>query len=78
MISTSFQAMGKSYISMIASFLRQLVILLPAAWVLSKGGLDLVWWSFLIAEVFSLLYLALMYRKYQKTVFGSWAREKNE
>lgn len=33
--------------------------------------------EFPIAEVFSLLYLALMYRKYQKQVTWSWAREKN-
>ncbi|MGI6108554.1 MAG: MATE family efflux transporter [Eubacteriaceae bacterium] len=76
MISTSFQAMGKSYISMIASILRQLVVLLPAAWVLARlGGLNAVWWSFFIAEVVSLLFLTLVYKHFQKKIFRPWETE---
>lgn len=51
----SFQALGKSYYSMIVSFARQIVVLLPTAYLLSKTGiLNYVWLAFPIAEVASL------------------------
>lgn len=66
-ISNAFQAMGKSYISMIASFLRQIVFLLPAAFILAAiGGLNLNWYSFIIAESFSLIYLLFMFFRIKK------------
>lgn len=72
-ISNAFQAMGKSYISMIASILRQIVILLPSAYILAIiGGLDLNWYSFLIAEIFSLLYLTFMFRRTKKRVLDKF------
>lgn len=50
-----FQSLGKSYYSMIVSFARQLVVLLPVAYLLSKTGvLNYVWLAFPIAEVASL------------------------
>ncbi len=52
---TVFQALGKAVYSMIVSIMRQLVVLVPAAWILAKiGGLNAVWWSFPIAEGMSL------------------------
>ena len=53
-LSTVFQAVGKGVYSLIMSLCRQLVVLLPAAWLLSKISLNAVWWAFLIAEVASL------------------------
>ncbi len=54
-LGSAFQALGKSYFSMITSFCRQLVVLLPAAYLLSKTGvLNNVWLAFPIAEVMSL------------------------
>lgn len=51
----SFQALGKSYYSMIVSFARQIIVLLPAAYLLSKSGvIDYVWFAFPIAEIASL------------------------
>ena len=51
-----FQALGNGVYSMIVSVARQLVVLIPAAFILSKlGGLQAVWWSFPIAELMSLL-----------------------
>ena len=51
---TLFQALGKSVYSMVTSIMRQLVVLLPAAYLLSLSqNVDLVWWSFPIAEVMS-------------------------
>ena len=52
--SSVFQALGHGFLSLAVSVLRQLVVLLPAAFILSKaGGLGACWWSFPIAEVFS-------------------------
>ena len=63
-MSGFFQALGKSTYSALASLCRQLVILLPAAYLLSlAGNVDLVWWSFPIAEVVSLVVSFVLYRK---------------
>lgn len=53
---TVFQALGKAVFSMVVSIMRQLVVLVPAAYLLAKfGGLNMVWWSFPIAEVMSFI-----------------------
>lgn len=53
---TIFQALGKAVYSLIVSIMRQLVVLIPAAYLLAKaGGLDAVWWAFPIAETMSLI-----------------------
>lgn len=49
-----FQALGYAWYSMVNSICRQLIVLLPAAYLLSlTGELQNVWWSFPIAEVMS-------------------------
>ena len=54
--STCFQALGNAVYSMIISIARQLLVLLPAAYLLSlAGNVDYVWWSFPIAELVSLM-----------------------
>lgn len=51
---TLFQSLGKSVYSMVTSIMRQVVVLLPAAYLLSlAGNVDFVWWAFPIAEVMS-------------------------
>lgn len=61
---TVFQAIGNPIHSLVMSVCRQLVVLLPAAWLLSlTGNLDLVWLSFPIAECASLLLAAIFLRK---------------
>ncbi|MBQ9515250.1 MAG: MATE family efflux transporter [Ruminococcus sp.] len=55
MISTLFQAVGKGFYSMIMSFSRQLVVVLPVAFFLSQISLDTMWYAFPIAEVGSLI-----------------------
>ena len=53
---TLFQAVGNAMYSLYVSVARQLVVLLPAAYILAKiGGLSLIWWSFPIAEVMSFI-----------------------
>jgi Na+-driven multidrug efflux pump len=47
-----FQATGKSMYSMLVSFIRQLIVLLPAAYLLSKlGNVNYVWFSLPLAEL---------------------------
>jgi putative MATE family efflux protein len=54
--SSALQALGHGFFSMITSIVRQLVVLLPAAFVLALiGGINAVWWAFPISEVFSLI-----------------------
>ena len=66
--SSSMQALGHGLFSMLISFGRQLVVLLPVAFLLAQTGqLNLVWLSFPIAEVASLVLTAVFlthsYRK---------------
>ena len=68
--SSLFQALAHGMLSLWMSLVRQLCVLLPAAFVLSKlGGLDAVWWAFPLAEIFSLA-LCLVFRKhiYQREI----------
>ena len=47
--------MGNGIYSMIVSFMRQIVVLIPVAYLLSlTGEVTNVWWSFPIAEFASL------------------------
>lgn len=62
--SGAFQAVGHSINSLIVSVLRQLVILLPAAWLLSKTGtLNLVWLAFPVAEIFGFITTLVLLKK---------------
>ena len=61
MFSTVFQAIGQGSRSLIISLLRQLILLLPAAYLLSKLGLFYVWFAFPISEAGSLVISVLMF-----------------
>lgn len=70
-IGTVFQALGKAVFSMIVSIMRQLVVLIPAAYILAKlGGLHAVWWSFPIAEVISLLVTLFFFNKIYREIIS--------
>ena len=63
-LSASFQALGNGIYSTIVSLCRQLVVLLPAAYLLSlSGNVHNVWWSFPIAEVISLTVTLLLFTR---------------
>ena len=63
-LSTVFQAIGKGFYSLLMSLCRQLIVLLPAAWILSRlGGLNAVWWCFPVAEAVSLALCLALFRK---------------
>ena len=69
-LGASFQALGNGSYSSITSLCRQLIVLVPAAYLLSlTGDVNAVWWSFPIAEIVSLtLTLLLFTRIYRQKV----------
>ena len=68
-IGSTFQALGKGIYSMFVSIARQLVVLVPVAWLLSKtGNLNAVWWSFPIAEIMGAAVTAYFFLHINKTI----------
>jgi putative MATE family efflux protein len=67
-----FQAFSESIYSLIISIGRQLVVLIPVAWLLSlTGNVNLVWWAFPIAELVSLILSLFFFRRlYRRTVLS--------
>ena len=77
-LSSTFQALGNGMFSLIISVCRQLVVLLPAAWLLSKtGNVNMVWWSFVIAELVSVtlsfVFFARLDKKIIEPMYGNAA-----
>ncbi len=71
-----FQALGNGIYSTITSLCRQLVVLLPVAFLLSlTGNINNVWWAFVAAEVvsimFCLIFFARIYRKKIKQLYSA-------
>ena len=61
--SAYFQALGHGVLALWVSIIRQLVVLLPTAWLLSLAGrVELVWWAFPIAEVVALTLCVIFQR----------------
>ncbi len=59
-----FQAFSESIYSLIVSVGRQLVVLIPVAWLLAQtGNVNLVWLAFPIAEIASLILSTIFFRK---------------
>lgn len=66
-----FQALGFAVYSMIISIARQLVVLLPAAYLLARlGNVNLVWWCFPIAEMISLILTMVFVIHVNRTVIS--------
>ncbi|WP_423190049.1 MATE family efflux transporter [Alkalibacterium sp. f15] len=68
MLGTVFQAVGNAVLSLWIQVIRQLIVLVPVAYVLSlTGDVNMVWWSKLISEgvtiVFALLAMRYVYTK---------------
>ena len=68
--SASFQALGKGIYSLMLSVVRQLVFLLPAAYILSLvGGLEAVWFAFIVSELASIVMSSTLYHRiYHRTI----------
>lgn len=74
-LGSSFQALGKAVYSMTTSIIRQLVFLVPIAYVLARYGYsigndDLVWWSYPLAEIASLLVTLVFFRRLYRTLIA--------
>lgn len=65
-----FQALGNGVYSMVVSIARQLLVLLPVAYLLSLSGkVEAVWWAFPVAEIASLsLTVFFMFRINRKVI----------
>ena len=67
LFSTLFQAVGMGGKSLLISVLRQLVVILPCAYLFSRIGLNYTWLAFPTAEIVSFLAsLLIFYFLYQK------------
>ncbi len=68
---TLFQALGNAVYSMINSICRQIVVLLPAAYLLAQlGNVNYVWWSLPIAELMSLTLTVIFLIKINKDIIS--------
>lgn len=68
-LSSVFQAFAKSFYSLIVSVCRQLLVLIPVAWLLAQlGNLNIVWLCFPVAEVVSLMVTLILYRKVKREI----------
>ena len=68
---SAFQALGRATYSMFNSIARQLLVLLPVAFVLAQfGNVDLVWWCYPIAEIVSMTMTIIFLRKLNKEVIS--------
>ena len=74
-LGSFFQALGYSMYSMFTSLARQLIVLVPSAYLLARfgqsiGNDSLVWWSYPIAEVVSAVATAVLFVRLYKNVIG--------
>ncbi len=77
--STVFQAVGKAVYSMFVSIARQIIVLLPAAYLLSlTGNVGNVWLAFPIAEMVSMIVSVLFYMKTKKQIIDKIGIEEND
>ena len=69
--SSFFQALGSSIYSMLVSFVRQIIFLVPCAYIFSRtGNVNLVWWAWPIAELASVALSVFFFVRVKKKKFG--------
>jgi len=74
-----FQALGNGVYSMMVSIARQLIVLLPVAYLLSRlGNVDYVWWAFPIAEIISLVMTLVFLVLIDKKIIRHIGEEKQD
>lgn len=63
-VGSVFQALGNGIYSLIVSVARQLLCILPLAYIFSKiWGLGAVWYSFALAELISVTISTILFRR---------------
>ncbi len=71
-LGSMFQAFAKSYYSLVVSLGRQLVVLIPVAWLLAQfGNVNYVWFAFPIAEIMSFTITMLFFRRIKRNVIDT-------
>ncbi|MEA5074273.1 MAG: MATE family efflux transporter [Eubacterium aggregans] len=76
-LSNAFQAVGKAYISMFSSFLRQMILLLPFSWLFSYlWGVDWIWMGFVVSDVLNLIYVGVMFVRLKRKELDTWGQHK--
>ncbi len=76
---TAFQALGSATYSMMVSIARQLVVLLPAAYLLAlTGNVTNVWWAFPIAEIMSLFMTIIFMTRINRRVIRHIGEEEQQ
>ena len=70
--STLFQALGNGMYSLFISFIRQMIALIPAAWLIARltGDVKAVWWCFPIAELVALVLCLFFYGQCNKKMLA--------
>ncbi len=69
-VGSIFQALGNGVYSLIISATRQLIVILPVAYIFSTVfGLSMVWWAIPIAEIVSVIFSTLLLKRiYRKVI----------
>ena len=68
-MGSMFQAFSKSKYSLIVSVGRQLVVLIPVAWLLAQTGeVQNVWWAFPAAELMSLVLSIYFFKRINRNI----------
>lgn len=63
-VGSVFQALGNGMYSLIVSAARQLIVILPVAYIFAAAfGLHMVWWSIPIAEIVSVILSTLLLKR---------------
>jgi Na+-driven multidrug efflux pump len=68
MLSNSFQALGQGKYSLFISIFRQVVLLLPLAWLFAGLHLDYVWFAYPISDLGAALLSAVLYRRLTRRI----------
>lgn len=77
--STAFQAFGKAHYSLMVSAIRQLLVLLPAAYLLSfLGNVNAIWYAFIISEVFGVTLVSVLFRRTYYNSIKGWSEGMKE
>ena len=70
-LGSVFQALGRGSYSMLVSIARQLLVLVPVAYLLARSGdLNLIWWSYPVAEVVSLTVTLLLFARIYRQIIA--------
>lgn len=67
MFSVYFQGVNKGNASISVTILRQVILLVPLAWVFHLKGLFYVWFTFPVTEILALFFCAWLYKKERET-----------